>query len=697
MYKEYDCGCFLLCPGDLRACKVYFNSWKIMTLVNKLLIVGFDKSVLRRRAVEDRMMAEQARRPVPELPPQKEFKPKMGLTKLPNYKKLPLASYWNDWPKRTFEQALPSTSWVSSTKLKELATQYGYTDWARLERSVQRLDNGASIGCLGRGRLPTFSGNAPSTYEYGDRVADALAEWIKDGIMVGPLDEEELPWRDVTVSGMMVRLKPSGKPRIIVNLSAPRNEEGPGSVNSGIKVADFPAKMSSTAKFVESLFRVGRNALITKSDWNSAYKHQFVREEDLKLQFVKFMGKFFCELALVFGAISSPGIYDDLAKVVLGIAIKKSKMHPALVSQHLDDVVGVGPNNTSAIWDFDRAYREVCAYVGVSLADRKDKDKSFAPCHAGLVLGVWYDTKDFTWSLRSDKLNFLLHDLKEAIDNELVTLGKMLSISGKIINVRMLVPGGKFRLGYILMAASNAPTKDKTWEMKLSANCREQLYWWYLKLQVCSERTPITTPDTILSPFALQAYTDAAGGTVRRVGHGVGGILGDTWFYIPWPHWLNAGKGNAAGVKFDRKMSVLEMLGPLGIIVGAPNRVRNKHVEVFVDNQGAVSIYAKGYSTSCVYCYTVAMAIHDVAAALNCTIVLTKVPRCSDRETIIADCLSKADFKQFYDLMPERKLEPARIPAALLRWINDPTEDTKLGQKILKEMAQYTMVLGYNC
>ena len=149
MYKEYDGGCFLLCPGDLRACKVYFNSWKILTLVNKLLIVGFDKSVLRRRAVEDRMMAEQARRPVPELPPQKEFKPKMGLTKLPNYKKLPLASYWNDWPKRTFEQALPSTSWVSSTKLKELATQYGYTDWARLERSVQRLDNGASIGCLG--------------------------------------------------------------------------------------------------------------------------------------------------------------------------------------------------------------------------------------------------------------------------------------------------------------------------------------------------------------------------------------------------------------------------------------------------------------------------------------------------------------------------------------------------------------------
>ena len=650
-----------------------------------------------RHADNVHLFVEQTKKPTPELPPLKEFKPKLGLPKLLSYKIIPKANYWKSWPKKTFEQVLPSKSWVSSEKLRELACKYNLTDWARLERVVERLEYGADIGCHGRGRLPTMSGNAPTTFEYGERVADSLAEWIQDGIMVGPLDEEEIPWEDITVSGMMVRLKPNGKARIIVNLSAPKNEEGPGSVNCGINVEDFPARMSSTAKFVKALFRVGRNAFISKSDWNSAYKHQFVAEKDLKLQFVKFLGKFFCELALVFGAISSPGIYDDLAKVVLMLALKRSKLSPALVCQHLDDVVAVGPPNTSAVWEFDRAYREVSAYVGVSLADREDKDKSFAPCQAGLVLGVWYDTKDFTWSLRSDKLNVLLHNLKDAIDAELVTLEKMMSISGKIINVRLLVPGGKFRLGYILMAAHNGPTKDKSWEMRLSANCREQLYWWFIKLQVCSGRTPISRPGTILSPFALKGFTDAAGGSVQKVGHGVGGILDDIWFYIPWPQWLNAGKGNADGVKFDRKLSVLEMLGPLGTLVSAPNRLRNKHVEAFVDNQGAVSIYNKGYTTSCVYCYTVAMAIHEVSEALNCNLVMTKVGRCSSKETVIADCLSKADFKKFYELMPERKPSPARIPAALLRWINNPVEDTKLGHKILKEMAQYTMVLGYNC
>ena len=642
-------------------------------------------------------MLRQATLPPLKIPPLKEFKPKMGLPKLLNYKAMPPATYWHYWPKRTFEQAAVGKSWVSSERLKELATRYGYTDWSRLGRVLDRLEHGADIGCSGRGRLATTTPNAKSAYLYGDRVADSLAEWINDGIVVGPLDEEEIPFHDITTSSILVRLKPNGKARIIVNLSAPENDIGPGSVNSGIDVKDFPAKMSSTAKFVESLLRVGRNALITKSDWNSAYKHQFVRVEDLKLQFMKFLGKYFCELALIFGSVSSPGIYDDLAKVVLALALLASGLPPQLVSQHLDDVVAVGPDNTSAIWDFDRAYRDVCSYVGVSLADRSDPDKSFAPSTEGLVLGVWYDTKDLTWSIRNDKLSRLMFDIREAIDGE-VTLGQMMSINGKILNVVMLVPGGKYRIGYIIMAATCPPAADKAAVVQLSPNCREQLYWWWLMLPVCFGKTPITRPDIILSPLAIMAYTDAAGGTLRKLGHGVGGILGnDIWFYVPWPRWLNAGKVNSDGVKFDRKMTVLEMIGPLAVLVAEPDRVRNKHVEVFVDNQGAVSIFAKGYTTSCVYTYTIVLAIHEVAAALNCNLVITKIERCSNTGAIIADHLSKANFKSFYELMPGRKTDPARLPLPLLQWINDPTEDTRLGQKMLRDMATRTLVLGYNC
>jgi hypothetical protein len=72
---------------------------------------------------------------------------------------------------------------------------------------------------------------------------------------------------------------------------------------------------------------------------------------------------------------------------------------PELVSQHLDDVVAVGAEWNKDIWRFDSAYHEVCEYVGVSLADRSDKDKSFAPTKQGQVLGVDYNTEDFSWTI----------------------------------------------------------------------------------------------------------------------------------------------------------------------------------------------------------------------------------------------------------------------------------------------------------
>ena len=118
---------------------IYHLLWKIIKKFNAL---GFDKSLLRRCHAVGQMVLEQASQPPPAVPPLKEFKPKMALPKLADYKKPPPAGFWNHWPKRTFEQTALAKSWVSSGRLKELAKTYGYMDWARLDRVVQRLDHG---------------------------------------------------------------------------------------------------------------------------------------------------------------------------------------------------------------------------------------------------------------------------------------------------------------------------------------------------------------------------------------------------------------------------------------------------------------------------------------------------------------------------------------------------------------------------
>jgi hypothetical protein len=103
------------------------------------------------------------------------------------------------------------------------ANAVGCDDCSRLELVCRDLENGADIGCRGRAREPTVSGNAPSAIEAGAQVTDALAEWVQQGIVAGPFPPELRP-KNAKVNGIMCRMKPNGTARIIVNLSAPKGK-----------------------------------------------------------------------------------------------------------------------------------------------------------------------------------------------------------------------------------------------------------------------------------------------------------------------------------------------------------------------------------------------------------------------------------------------------------------------------------------
>ena len=83
--------------------------------------------------------------------------------------------------------------------------------------------------------------NAASAYETGPEVTDAIAGWIEDRYAYGPVGEEEVP-AGAKISGIMVKKKPNGAARVILNLSAPKGL----AVNDGINSDEFPAVMSST-------------------------------------------------------------------------------------------------------------------------------------------------------------------------------------------------------------------------------------------------------------------------------------------------------------------------------------------------------------------------------------------------------------------------------------------------------------------
>ena len=198
-------------------------------------------------------------------------------------------------------------------------------------------------------------------------------------------------------------------------------------------------------------------------------------------------------------------------------------------------------------------------------------------------------------------------------------------------------------------------------------------------------RTVLQDPDRRPDTWAIRSYTDAAGGSKESIGRGVGmTIFPNTWTFVPWGKCINEGWTAYDKKNLAHKLSAWELLGPLLTIVCGGNRLTGKQVEVFVDNQGSVTMWAKGWSTVCDLCNTILVALHQVSTALACELYVTNIGRCSTREAEAADALSKCDMRRFLDNMPEANITPEEVPGTLLKWIENPVPDCNLGNKVIK-------------
>ncbi len=539
-----------------------------------------------------------------------------------------------------------------------------------------------------------MSRNAESSYTFGDRVTDAIADWLHKGFAAGPLDEEEVP-AGAKVNSIMCREKPNGSVRIILNMSAPEGF----SVNDGIDPRDFPTVMSSTEKWLDVLDRVGRGCSICKIDWADAYKHIAVRKEDLPLLYFEWLGKFFVELCLIIGSASSPGIYDRLAKTVLDLCLQASGFPADWVIQHLDDICAAAPKGSAWLGEFDKAYKQLANELGVRLAPRDSPDKAFGLCTSGTVLGVHYDTVSWTWGIPQEKLAKLAKLVKALLGASVARQDTIQSIVGRIVHMKPLVPDGRFHMDHLnsLLAVGTKGCE----KVELTAGFKRQLHFWLTMLVACSGRCSIPDPPSKLPPWALECFTDAAGGSLEGPGRGVGGVIPEWgwWIWMPWTRELNSEKRMHDGKKVSRKMSALELIGPLLVISCAADRLRGLPIRFWVDNAGACNIWKHGYSSTCGLATTIVKAISAVAAALGCQVDMEKVGRCSSPATEMADALSKGDFNRLRRTQGGQGfgMEPASDPCALLRWAAKPAPDDDLGNKILVELAGSMPVLVNNC
>jgi hypothetical protein len=623
------------------------------------------------------------------VPEPKVFKPKFpDLPVLEDYKVITDEKFWDVFP-RNFVQ--PAKSNIDAAGLARCAKQAGVGLSPHVAKVIDWVANGAEIGCKGVFRAASHSKNAKNAYVNGRQVSDAIAAWVNLGYAYGPVLEEDVP-AHAKVNGILTRTKPNGSVRIILNLSAPKGF----SVNDGINNDDFPATMSSTEAWLRVLNAQGKGCNIMKVDFADAYKHIPVKLQDTDLQWFEWGGRYFKELCLIFGASSSAGIFDATAKVFLQIVCAITKFPRQQICQHLDDICAAAADGDRSLWELDAQFQATAAEIGVKLASRDDPDKSFAPCKRGVVFGVDYDTDNWCWSIPDEKRARLIVTLKEAVAADEITARQAKSIVGKLIHIKALLPAAKYNICHIMrLGAAAAPDADldATW-VPLDPQCKRQLWHWILLLQACPGW--ITIPnDSRPMPWAAQVFTDAAGGSLDRLGAGIGGVCGTWWFYIPWPKVVNAGGWRIDGKKVGRKLSALELIGPLVAVAAGHKQFANSHVTVWVDNAGSVAIWEKGYSTKCRLSSTIVTTTHAIAAAIGCTLHIKKIRRCSNSMASAADALSKAQFRAARGFT-QLDIEPATVPVTLLKWISQPNPSDDLAHIILQEISKTSPVLNYS-
>ena len=604
--------------------------------------------------------------------------------------------YWEKWPQYKPESWEPE-SWISGEDLIRVAEELEFRDMDRVKKAAGQL-KGADIGVKNpKARLGSEGRNLKSASELGHLLADSLADWVRLELVAGPYKSNEVPWKDCKISPLSVQLKPSGAGRVIVDMSYPHRDEKVTleeadilSINDGINLAEFPTRMDGTYHVLVLLTEWGPGVFLCKQDWSDAYKHIHIRQEDLKLQIIKFGGRYFVDRSLAFGCKSSPGIFDLVSDVVRDLAAYEAGLPTRRTFKCLDDC---GTINTKEMCQkFYDAYRRIAAEVGVRLAPESDPEKAFSCCNKGVILGLEYDTLKWTVRVAERKVVKMERTLHTIVEEDSIELGDLKSLSGRINHYHSVVnPLAKWERGFIIYQAAQEGRDSK--RVKISKQLKSQAKWWLRQLQVSRPGVRIPDPHTWFSSTWVKIYPDAAGASAEDIRRGMGGVVwnvqGRPMMYYNWPERLRA---SSVRPDFRSKLTFLEACAALNTACGAMEFIRGRSCVIYSDNIGLAHAWRAGHSR-CGFTYSVCKALREVAYYLNCQMKVVWTPRCSSEAETVADLLSKGRHEEATRLAEVQSPSWMWSPRTLLRWLENPYETRVLGVAVCEEMAEMGQVL----
>jgi hypothetical protein len=504
---------------------------------------------------------------------------------------------------------------------------------------VTGLKEGFHTGISNEALPPFQAPNMLSARSDPESVSKLLQTELDKGYLIGPFDTPPFDTYRINPIGLAVK-RFSGKKRLIVDMSAPRENLDYPSINSLISKDQFSLSYVKVDDAINIIKSLGPGSWLCKTDITDAFKQIPIMPSLWKFHGITWKKRIYFFIRLVFGCRSSPKIFDHLSEAVCWIAKHRYKINAIL--HLLDDFLTVDPPSASAQRTM-ALLKLIFKKLGIPLS----KSKTVGPTHCLEYLGIILDTIAMEARLPPDKLQRLLHFLSEFLALKQCTKRQLLSLLGHLNFAARVVPPGRTFMSRLLTAAKRS--KRLHHKVCLNKECKADiLMWQYLLshwngISLFLENEPTTSAD-------LDLFTDSSG-TI-----GFGGFHKGHWFFGVWP-------SNLKDIVQDTLSIAFQELYP--IVVAAMlwgKSWSRKRVVFHCDNQATVHILNKGRSN--------APSIMKLMRQLVITATLANFhfsgQYLPSRANVLADALSRLQIAKFRKLAPHADPHPCPLPCNVM-------------------------------
>ena len=468
--------------------------------------------------------------------------------------------------------------------------------------------------------------NLKSARDAPNAVQASIDRELARGHTAGPFLEP--PFQKFHCSPIGAVPKTDNTYRLILDLSSPRGF----SINDGIDPELVSVRYSRFDDAVDMVRELGPSCYMAKIDIQSAFRLCPVRPVDWPLLGYRWGDNYYFDTQLPFGCRSSPFIFNSFADAVLWIL--STVVGVAFIVHYLDDYFLC--NDTWAACKLDMSkVLETFSALGIPVA----KDKLVGPANIITYLGIDINAEKQSISLSEDKFAKLLETLKAWQSRKKCTKRELLSLIGQLAFAAKVVKQGRFFLRRLIDLSTKVSSLNH--HIDLNSEARADISWWLDLLPEWQGTNKIQAEVTTAASISL--YTDASGSL------GMGAVFGSEWLSCKWPQRF----------KEIDDINYKELFAIVAAVITWAEKLQNKQILLYTDNQNIANVWKKGYSLS----KPIMKLVRNFflfTARHNINILMNHIPGHFNRS---ADLLSRLQVNKFKALNPGANSIGSELPA----------------------------------